>query len=171
MSLMSQSISLYNQLAKHKLFNKTINFDLKRIKLALAKLDHPEEKLSNVIQIIGSDGKYSVLRALRFFIEENNQTVSTHVSPSLKDIRERFWMGKNYLAHGEIRKTIKIIEKLKIPLTIYEVLTLIFIINASQRKNDYCIQEAGALWRLDSNNVINFPLKQIVVNINKQHLD
>ena len=171
MSLMSQSISLYNQLAKHKLFNKTINFDLKRIKLALAKLDHPEEKLSNVIQIIGSDGKYSVLRALRFFIEENNQTVSTHVSPSLKDIRERFWMGKNYLAHGEIRKTIKIIEKLKIPLTIYEVLTLIFIINASQRKNDYCIQEAGALWRLDSNNVINFPLKQIVVNINKQHLN
>ncbi len=168
---MSQSISLYNQLAKHKLFNKTINFDLKRIKLALAKLDHPEEKLSNVIQIIGSDGKYSVLRALRFFIEENNQTVSTHVSPSLKDIRERFWMGKNYLAHGEIRKTIKIIEKLKIPLTIYEVLTLIFIINASQRKNDYCIQEAGALWRLDSNNVINFPLKQIVVNINKQHLN
>ena len=171
MSLMSQSISLYNQLAKHKLFNKTINFDLKRIKLALAKLDHPEEKLSNVIQIIGSDGKYSVLRTLRFFIEENNQTVSTHVSPSLKDIRERFWMGKNYLAHGEIRKTIKIIEKLKIPLTIYEVLTLIFIINASQRKNDYCIQEAGALWRLDSNNVINFPLKQIVVNINKQHLN
>ena len=29
---MSQSISLYKQLANHKLFNKTINFDLKRIK-------------------------------------------------------------------------------------------------------------------------------------------
>ena len=168
---MSKSINLYNQLANHKLFNKTINFDLKRIKLALRKLGHPEKKLSNVIQIIGSDGKFSVLSALRFFIEGNNQTVSTHVSPSLTDIRERFWMGKDYLTHAEIKKTIQIIEKLKIPLTVYEVLTLIFIINASQKKNDYCIQEAGALWRLDSNNVIDFPLKQIVVNINKQHLN
>jgi len=134
-------------------------------------LGHPEKKLSNVIQIIGSDGKFSVLSALRFFIEGNNQTVSTHISPSLKDIRERFWMGKDHLTHAKIKNTIKIIEKLKIPLTVYEVLTLVFIISASQRDNDYCIQEAGALWRLDSNNVIDFPLKQIVVNINKQHLN
>ena len=42
---MSQSIDLYNQLAKNKLFNKSINFDLKRIKLVLKKLDHPEKKL------------------------------------------------------------------------------------------------------------------------------
>ena len=168
---MSQSINLYNQLASHKLFNKTINFNLQRIKSALMRLGHPERRLSNVIQIIGSDGKFSVLRALRFFIEGNKQTVSTHVSPSLTDIRERFWMGNNYLTHAEIKNTIKIIERLKIPLTVYEVLTLIFIINASQRKNDYCIQEAGALWKLDSNNVIDFPLKQIVVNINKQHLN
>ena len=73
---MSKSINLYNQLANHKLFNKTVNFNLQRIKLALKKLNHPERKLSNVIQVIGSDGKFSVLRALRFFIEGNNQTVS-----------------------------------------------------------------------------------------------
>ena len=168
---MSQSINLYNQLANSKLFNKTVNFNLKRIRLALTKLGHPERKLSNVIQVIGSDGKFSVLRALRYFIEGNNQTASTHVSPSLTDIRERFWMGKKYLTHSEIKKTIRIIEKLKIPLTIYEVLTLVFIINASNRNNDYVIQEAGCLWRLDSNNVIDFPKIQVVVNINKQHLN
>ncbi len=171
MSQMSQSINLYNQLANHKLFNKTVNFDLTRIKLALKKLGNPEKKLSKVIQIIGSDGKFSVLRALRFFIEANNQTVSTHVSPSLADIRERFWMGKDYLTHSKIKNTIKIIEKLNIPLTIYEVLTLVFIINASNENNDYCLLEAGALWKLDSNNVIDFPLKQVIVNINKQHLN
>ena len=146
---MSQSINLYNQLANHKLFNKTVNFDLTRIKLALKKLGNPEKKLSKVIQIIGSDGKFSVLRALRFFIEANNQTVSTHVSPSLADIRERFWMGKDYLTHSKIKNTIKIIEKLNIPLTIYEVLTLVFIINAANKNNDYCLLEAGALWKLD----------------------
>ena len=83
--------------------------------------------MSKVIQIIGSDSKFSVLRALRFFIEANNQTVSTHVSPSLADI-ERFWIGKDYLTHSKIKNTIKIIEKLNIPLTIYEVLTLVLLL-------------------------------------------
>jgi len=79
-------------------------------------------------------------------------------------------MGDRYLTHLEIRKTIKKIEKLKIPLTVFEVLTLVFIINAAKRNNDFVIMEAGCGWRLDSNNVIDFPLIQSVVNINKQHL-
>ena len=48
--MLSQSTNLYNQLAKNKLFKKNINFDLKRIRLALSKLDHPERKLKNVIK-------------------------------------------------------------------------------------------------------------------------
>ena len=81
--LMSQSINLYNQLAKNKLFSKSINFDLKRIKLVLQKLNHPEKKLKNVINIIGSDGKYSLLTSLKYFIEANNHKTSAYISPSL----------------------------------------------------------------------------------------
>ena len=33
---------------------------------------------SNIIQICGSDGKYSLLASLKFFIESNNQTAATH---------------------------------------------------------------------------------------------
>ena len=82
---MSQSINLYNQLANHKLFHKSINFGLKRIKLALKKLDHPEKKLSNVINILGSSGKFSTLFSVKSFIEANGQTVTSYISPSLKD--------------------------------------------------------------------------------------
>ena len=56
---MLQSISLYKQLANHKLFNKTINFDLKRIKLVLKKLNHPERKLNNVINFLEQEIKRS----------------------------------------------------------------------------------------------------------------
>ena len=63
-----QSTSLYNLLAKKKLFKKTVNFDLERIKIALNKLKNPERKLKNVINIIGSDGKYSVLNSLKYFL-------------------------------------------------------------------------------------------------------
>ena len=168
---MSQSISLYKQLANHKLFNKSVNFGLKRIKLALALLEHPEKKLKNVISVIGESGKFTTLFSLKSFIEANNQKVTTHISPSLRDIKERFYMGDKYLDHIEIKKTIKQIEKLNIPLTVFECLTLVYIINASKINADYNIQETGALWRLDSNNINDFPRLQICTNINKQHLN
>ncbi len=168
---MSQSISLYKQLANHKLFNKTINFDLKRIKLVLKKLDHPERKLKNVVNFLGSSGKYTTLRSVQCFIEANKQTTTAYISPSLKDIKERFWMGDKYLTHQEIKQTIKLIEKLNIPLTIFEVLTVVYIINASKQNTDYNFIEAGALFAKDSTNVFDFPLAQVIVNINKQHLN
>ena len=127
---MSQSISLYKQLANHKLFNKTINFDLKRIKLVLKKLSHPERKLNNVINFLGSSGKFTTLHSVKCFIEANNQTTTAYISPSLRDIKERFWMGDRYLTHQQIKKSITLIAKLKVPLTIFEALTVIYIINA-----------------------------------------
>ena len=168
---MSQSINLYKQLANHKLFNKTINFNLKRIKLVLKKLNHPEKQLSNVINFLGSSGKFSTLFSVKSFIEANGQTVTAYISPSLKDIKERFWIGNRYLTHQEIKQTIKIIEKLKVPLTIFEVLTVIYIMNASKQNTSYHLVEAGALFAKDSTNVFDFPLAQVVVNINKQHLN
>ena len=168
---MSQSIQLYNQLVKNKLFNKSINFDLRRIKLVLSKLGHPERKLKNVINVIGSDGKYSLLTALKFFIEASKKETSAYISPSIKDIRERFWMGKRFLSYKEIINTIKIIEKYKIKLTVFEVLTVIYVINAAKENNDYNLVEAGALFAKDSTNIFDFPKMQIVVNINKQHLN
>ncbi len=168
---MSQSISLYKLLANHKLFNKTINFDLKRIKLVLKKLNHPERKLKNVINFLGSSGKFTTLYSLKCFIEANNQSSTAYISPSLKDIKERFWMGNRYLTHKEIRQSIKLIEKLKVPLTIFEVLTVVYILNASKQNTDYHLIEAGALFAKDSTNVFDFPIAQVVVNINKQHLN
>ena len=168
---MSQSISLYKLLANHKLFNKTINFDLKRIKLVLKKLNHPEKKLKNVINFLGSSGKFTTLYSLKYFIEANKQRTTTYISPSLKDIKERFWMGGRYLTHKEIRQSIKLIEKLKVPLTIFEVLTVVYILNASKQNTDYHLIEAGALFAKDSTNVFDFPIAQVIVNINKQHLN
>ena len=168
---MSQSIDLYSQLAKNKLFKKSVNFDLKRIKLILKKLDHPEKKLKNVVNIIGSDGKYSLLTSLKYFIEANNQTTSAYISPSLKNITERFWMGKRYLSLKRISDSIKIIEKQKVNLTIFEALTVVFIINAAENDNDFNLIEAGALFAKDSTNLFDFPKLQAIVNINKQHLN
>ena len=169
--LMLKSIALYNQLASSKLFNKSVNFDLKRIKLILQKLNNPEKNLKNVINIIGSDGKFSLLTSLKYFIESNNQKTSAYISPSIRDIRERFWMGDKFLSYNEIKKSISIIKNQKINLTIFEALTVIFILNVSKKNNDYNLIEAGALFAKDSTNLFDFPKVQAIVNINKQHLN
>ena len=168
---MSQSISLYKLLANHKLFKKTINFDLKRIKLVLKKLEHPERKLNNIINFLGSSGKFTTLYSVKCFIEANKQTTTSYISPSLRDIKERFWMGNRFLTHQEIKHSIKLISKFRVPLTIFEVLTVIYIIHASKQNTDYHLVEAGALFAKDSTNVFDFPLAQVIVNINKQHLN
>ena len=160
---------IYQQLTRHKLFNKSVKFGLTRIKLALNLLGNPERKLNNVISVLGESGKFTTLWSLKNFIEANNQTVSTYTSPSIFDIRDRYYMGKGYLSYKEIKETIKKIEKLKIPLTVYEVLTLVYVINASKLNVDYFIIETGALWKNDCSNIFSFPLAQVVTNINLQH--
>ena len=169
MSPMSQSIDLYNQLARN--FNRNVNFDLKRIKNALNQLDHPENQLRNVINIIGSDGKYSLLTSLKYFLQANNYSVSTYISPSIKDIRERFFLGDKHLSYSNIKKSMRIIKDIDSKLTVFEALTLIFIINAAKKNSDFNLVEAGALFAKDSTNVFSFPRAQAIVNINKQHLN
>ncbi len=75
---MKASKNLYQKLQKQ--YSRRINLDLKRIKKVLEKLNNPEEELNNVINIIGSDGKNSVLTSLRYFLKASNQKVSKHES-------------------------------------------------------------------------------------------
>ena len=43
--------------------------------------------------------------------------------------------------------------------------------SASKQNTNYHLVEAGALFAKDSTNVFLFPLAQVIVNINKQHLN
>ena len=61
--LMSRLI--YQRLANHKLFNKSVKFGLKRINLALKLLGNPERKLNNVISVLGESGKFTTLWSLK----------------------------------------------------------------------------------------------------------
>ena len=97
---MSQiSKKIYQKLQKQ--YSRRINLDLKRIRKVLEKLNNPEEKLNNIINIIGSDGKNSVLTALKYFLEANNQKVNTFTSPHLYDVRQRFYLGNRLISLNE----------------------------------------------------------------------
>tara|TARA_B100000579_G_C22826542_1_gene853444 strand:- start:552 stop:1808 length:1257 start_codon:yes stop_codon:yes gene_type:complete len=166
---MSQtSKKLYQKLQKQ--YSKRINLDLKRIKKVLRKLDNPEEKLNNVINIIGSDGKNSVLTSLKYFLEANKQKVNTFTSPHLYDVRQRFWLGNRFITINEIEKYKKIIENTRERLTLFELLTCIYILAACKTNSDsFNLVESGLLFKLDGTNLWSNPLAQVVTNINFQH--
>ena len=117
---MSQiSKNLYKKLQKQ--YSRRINLDLKRIKKVLQKLNNPQDQVDNVINIIGSDGKNSVLTSLKYFLEANKEKVNTFTSPHLYDFRQRFWLGDRFITINEIKKYKKLIEKTKVNQTINQI--------------------------------------------------
>ena len=74
MPISTQSKNLYKKLQKR--YSRKINLNLDRINLALKKLGNIHKSINNPINIIGSDGKYSTLKSLQYFIEENKEKVS-----------------------------------------------------------------------------------------------
>ena len=159
---------LYQKLQKQ--YSRRINLDLKRIKKVLEKLKNPDQKLNNVINVLGSDGKNATISAIKYFLEADNKKVNTFTSPHLYDVRHRFWLGNRFISLNEIKKYKKIIEETKQKLTLFELLTCIYILAATKTDSDsYNLIESGLLFKKDSTNLWSYPLAQIVTNINYQH--
>ena len=160
----------YNYLQKK--YSRKISLGLSRIKIALKKLKNPHLKLNNPINVIGSDGKYSTLLSLKTFLEAEGHKTTSFISPHLYKMETRISLKDKYISLKDIKKYEKKISNLKIKLSLFEVLTLIYILAASkQKKVDYNLVEAGLLFKGDSTRLWKKPFLQICTNINKQHLE
>ena len=168
--MLSHSIGLYKNLQKR--YSRRINLDLKRIQKVLASLSFPHLELKNPINILGSDGKMSTLTSLKYFLEAHKKKVTAFTSPHLYDVRHRFWLKDKYITSSEIKKYTKLVESTKIKLTLFELLTSVYILAAKNKKNiNYHLIEAGLLFKKDSTNLWTEPKAQIITNINFQHQD
>ncbi len=159
----------YNQLQKK--YSRKITLGLSRITRALKLLGNPHLKLKNPINIIGSDGKYSCLTSLKYFIEASGQSTSAFISPHLFSLRSRIWLKNKFISLNQIKKYEKQISKLKVKLSLFEVLTLIYVLAASKKNISYSLLESGLLFFGDSTRLFDKPLLQACTNINKQHLE
>ena len=154
-----------------KKYSRSISLGLSRVKKALFLLNSPHLKLKRPINIIGSDGKFTCIKALQYFIQANGNTTTANFSPHLYDLRTRFWLKNRFISLKEIKKYEKKISKLRIKLSLFEVLTLIHILAASKENADFSLQEAGLLFKGDCSRVWDEPFMQVCTNLNKQHLE
>ena len=168
--MLSLSTDLYKNLQKR--YSLRINLNLKRIQKVLTSLGFPHLELEQPINILGSDGKMSMLTSLKYFLEAHKKKVTVFTSPHLYDVRHRFWLKNRYITFKEIKKYTKIVESTRLKLTLFELLTCVYILAAKEQKNiNYHLVEAGLLFKKDSTNLWTDPKVQIVTNINFQHQD
>ena len=160
----------YNNLQKK--YSRRINLDRKRILKVLEKLKFPHLNLNNPINVIGSDGKFTTSINLISFLEANKKNTTFFSSPHLISLPQRFRLKTKFISLNQIKKYERIIYNTGLKLTLFEALTMIYLLAANdQKKIDYNICEAGAGFEKDSTNLWDEPKAQIITNINLQHQD
>tara|TARA_Y100000590_G_scaffold465172_1_gene636701 strand:+ start:999 stop:2276 length:1278 start_codon:yes stop_codon:yes gene_type:complete len=167
-----QAEKFYQKLQKK--FSRRINLDRSRIFLALKKFNiDPNEDLSGeVLQIIGSDGKNTVVQSLKSILLQNKKSITTFTSPAIISPLDRIFIKNEFISLKKFKNISQKIMQSKVKLTLFEAITLVYIECIKNIKNiDYYINEAGCGWNKDSTNLFDKPKAQIITNLNLQHKD
>ena len=144
-----------------------------RIKRLLRELDSPEDKINNVVQVVGTNGKHSFCVTLREIIEKAGYTCNLNISPSLRKFNERYYFSGKYISDEKLYNLLVEIEQINNnqSISFHEIITAAWILHASRNKSDVNIMEAGALFRLDSSNVFRKNLCSVIMPIGIDHRD
>jgi len=144
-----------------------------RIKRLLRDLDSPENKIDNVVQVVGTNGKHSFCVQAREIFEKAGYTCNLNISPSLRKFNERYYFSGKYISDEELYNLLVEVEQINDnqSISFHEIITAAWILHASRNKSDVNIMEAGALFRLDSSNVFQKNLCSVIMPIGIDHRD
>jgi len=156
-----------------QLHPKSIDLSLHRIKRLLKDLNNPEKKISNVIQVVGTNGKFSVCSSLREIFETAGYSVNMNISPSLRKFNERYYFSGEYISDDELCDLLIEVEKINNnkSITFHEFICACFFLQASRNKSDVNILESGLFFRLDASNVLEKNIASIITPIGLDHKD
>lgn len=148
--------------------------NLENVQNTLNLLENPEEKL-NIIHIAGTNGKGSCSTFISSVLIEEGYKVGVYTSPSILSFYERIKINNLEISEKDFSDIVleieKITEKNNIPITEFEVFTLVSILYFAKENTDYVILEVGMGGRLDATNGINKTLLSIITNIGKDHTE
>jgi len=85
-----------------QLHPKSVDLSLHRIKRLLKDLKNPEKKITNAIQVVGTNGKHSFCSTFREIFETAGYTVNLNISPSLRKFNERYYFSGKYISDNKL---------------------------------------------------------------------
>tara|TARA_B110000003_G_scaffold130331_1_gene132355 strand:+ start:653 stop:1921 length:1269 start_codon:yes stop_codon:yes gene_type:complete len=155
-----------------KLHPKEIDLSLNRTKNLCQKLGNPQDQI-NCISIVGSNGKYSTIRALYAILKEANYNCNIYTSPHIQKINERFIYNNEELSDENLASLLIEVEEINNgePITFFEILTVAYFYYAKNFPKNINLIEAGLFHRFDATNILKKNLSSIITSIGLDHLD
>ncbi len=104
---------------------KKIDLTLNRTFDLLKKLGNPQDKLKNVISVVGTNSKYSICQSLKAILNQSGYKCNLYLSPHLQSYTERFVYNDTEINEEELINLLEDIEKIigDNPCTLFEALT------------------------------------------------
>ena len=155
-----------------KLHPKEIDLSLDRIKKLCKKLGNPQDNLK-CISVVGTNGKYSTIQAIKAILKDANINCNVYTSPHIQKINERYEYNNEEISDDELSKLLLKVKEINNndTITYFEILTAAYFYEANKYKDNINIIEAGLFHRFDATNIIKSNLASIVTAIGLDHLD
>ncbi len=146
-----------------------MRFGLETIAELLFRLGNPQNDYKTIL-IAGTNGKGSTATMTASILVSAGYKVGLYTSPHLVDVRERIVVNGKKIVRKDFDQIIADIkEKIKKPLTYFELLTAAAFVYFQRQKVDIAVLEVGLGGRLDATNVCR-PLVSIITNIAFDHM-
>ena len=101
--------NLISKLEKHH--KKKIDLTLNRTFNLLKKLGNPQDKLKNVVNVVGTNAKASMSYSLKSILNQAGYKCNLYTSPHLQSLSERFVFNDKEIEDDELIQLLNDIEK------------------------------------------------------------
>ena len=155
-----------------KLHPKKIDLNLDRVQNLCKKIGNPQENL-DCISIIGTNGKYSTIQAIKAMLTEAKINCNIYTSPHIQKINERFVYNNNEIEDDDLANLLSEVEEINNneQITFFEILTAAFFYGAKKFTNNITLVETGLFHRFDATNILKKNLASVITTIGLDHLD
>ena len=160
---------LISKLEKHH--KKKLDLSLGRTFNLLKKLGNPQDKLKNIVTVVGTNAKASMSYSLKSILNQAGLKCNMYTSPHLQSYTERFVFNDNKINEENLFELLVDIEKVldEDNATVFELLTCAFLKYAENYKDNVHIIEAGLFHQYDSTNVFKDNLMTLLGVIHNDH--
>ena len=159
------------KLEKHH--KKKLDLSLGRTFNLLKKLGNPQDKLKNIVTVVGTNAKASMSHSLKSILNQAGLKCNMYTSPHLQSYTERFVFNDNEIDEENLFELLINIEKVlgEDNATVFELLTCAFLKYAENYKDNVHIIEAGLFHQYDSTNVFKDNLMTLLGVIHNDHFN
>tara|TARA_Y100001970_G_C14251283_1_gene872085 strand:- start:3868 stop:5142 length:1275 start_codon:yes stop_codon:yes gene_type:complete len=161
--------NLVSKLEKHH--KKKLDLSLGRTFRLLHKLGNPQDKLRNIVSVVGTNAKASMCYSLKSILNQAGYKCNMYTSPHLQSYTERFIFNDSEIDEENLIELLEDIEKVlgDDNATVFEILTCAFLKYAENFKDNINIIEAGLFHQYDSTNVFKNNLMTLLGVIHNDH--